>query len=427
MIEKVIFSPEEEFRERAVKVFEKHKTKIQNKIPEAEVYHVGSTAVTGSLTKGDVDLQVRVTQEGFDEAKTKLSELYPVNTGSDQTSYFCAFEFEEDVLPVGFQLTVKGTSVDHFQQMTRFFIEKPSYTEQYNSLKKRYEGADMEAYRKAKAAFLTDVLETPSYQEIADRFAVYDKVKFVEGEQYVTVEDTRDLTDQEMKNLVTHLQKDPSFDSKEMTLLIPNKFNVNIESFLTNHGFRLHDENVMVKKAWNKETRQPHYFDTASLHDIPEEAFKDIWEQAMSQSLNAPSSLDMDGHMQSVKDELGEDYQSSCLVAYEDGLPIGVVMPHIEPGTTDEGRLFYFGLVPEARSQGKSKRLHRQALGLLKEKFGACYYIGSTSRKNVPMLKTFEANGCTVIERNKVYKRVSTAGKKIDKGEYSKCKTAVFC
>lgn len=269
----------------------------------------------------------------------------------------------------------------------------------------------MEAYRKAKAAFLTDVLEMPAYQKIADRFAVYDKVKFVEGEQYVTVEDTRHLTSQEVKNLVTYLLNDSAFHSKAMTLLVHHKFSEGIESFLTDRGFQLHDENVMVKKVLSEEAQTAVYFDTASLHEISEEAFKHIWEQAMGQSLNAPSSLDMDGHMQSVKEELGEDYRSSCLIAYEDGRPIGVVMPHIEPGTTSEGRLFYFGLVPEVRGKGKSKRLHHQALGILKDKFGAGYYIGSTSSKNIPMLKTFEANGCTVVERNKVYKRAKTAGK----------------
>ncbi|SDZ99040.1 GrpB domain, predicted nucleotidyltransferase, UPF0157 family [Thalassobacillus cyri] len=412
MDEKVTFSPEEEFRERAEKVFEKHKNKIQNKLPEAEVYHVGSTAVRGSLTKGDVDLQVRVTQDDFDEARKALLELYPVNTGSDRTTFFCAFECEEEVLPVGVQLTVIGTSVDHFYPMTRFFIENPSYIETYNALKRRYEGTDMEAYRKTKAAFLTELLETPAYQEITERFAVYDKVKFVEGEQYVTVEDTRHLTDEELKTFVKHLLKDPAFHYKEMTLLIPNKFEAEVESFLTDHGFRLHDENVMVKKALNHDTQTAVYFDTASLHEIAEEEFKLIWEKAMIQSLNASSSLDMDGHMQSVKGELGEDYRSSCLIAYENDLPIGVVMPHIEPGTTDEGRLFYFGLVPEARGKGKSKRLHHQALGILKDDFDAVYYIGSTSSNNVPMLKTFEANGCTVVERNRVYKREKTAGKK---------------
>ncbi|GGC95397.1 hypothetical protein GCM10007216_27690 [Thalassobacillus devorans] len=412
MNEKVNFSPEELYRERAEEVFNRHKNIITHKLPEAEIYHIGSTAVRGSLTKGDVDLQVRVTQEDFEKARNAMLDLYPVNTGSDQTSYFCSFEYGEDVLPVGVQLTVKGTSVDHFYQMTCFFKENPSCTDQYNTLKKRYEGADMEEYRKAKAAFLTEVLEAPAYQRLAERLEIYDKVKFVEGEEYVTVEDTRHLTDQEMKDLITHLLNDPAFHSKDMTLLVHHKFSEEIEVYLTEHRFQMLDENVMVKKLLTQETAEAAYFDTASLHDIPEEAFKPIWKKAMSGSLNAPSSLDMDGHMQSVKGELGEDYRKSCLVAYENGEPIGVVMPHIEPGTADEGRLFYFGLVPEARGKRKSKQLHLQALDILKSQFGASYYIGSTSRNNVPMLKTFEANSCTVVEKNKVYKRAKAAGKK---------------
>jgi len=37
-------------------------------------------------------------------------------------------------------------------------------------------------------------------------------------------------------------------------------------------------------------------------------------------------------------------------------------MPHIEPGTSEEGRLFYFGIIPSERGKGKSKLLHKQAL-----------------------------------------------------------------
>ncbi|WP_085506569.1 GNAT family N-acetyltransferase [Thalassobacillus devorans] len=412
MNEKVNFSPEKVFRDGAEKVSNKHKNIIIDKLPEAEIYHIGSTAVRGSLTKGDVDLQVRVTQKDFEKARNALLDLYPVNTGSDQTSYFCAFEYEEDVLPVGVQLTVKGTTGDHFYQVTRFFKENPSYTDQYNALKERYEGADMEAYRKAKAAFLTEVLESPTYQRLAERLDMYDKVKFVEGEQYVTVEDTSKLTDEEMKGLVKHLLNDPAFHSKDRALLVHHKFSEGIEEFLTEHGFQLHDENITVKKLLSEKVTPADYFEIASLYEFSEEAFKRILEKAMSDSLNAPSSLDMHGHMKSVKGELGEDYRKSCLVAYENGEPIGVVMPHIEPGTADEGRLFYFGLVPEVRGKRKSKQLHRQALDILKSQFGASYYIGSTSRNNVPMLKTFEANGCTVVEKNKVYKRAKAAGKK---------------
>ncbi|WP_257351012.1 GNAT family N-acetyltransferase [Pseudalkalibacillus decolorationis] len=125
----------------------------------------------------------------------------------------------------------------------------------------------------------------------------------------------------------------------------------------------------------------------------------------MVHSPNAPSSLNIDEHMKSVEIELGPSYINSCMIVLEKTKPIGVIMPHIEPGTKEEGRLFYFGIIPSERGRGKSKQLHRQALQVLRDDFQASYYIGSTSQNNEPMLKTFMANGCKVIEKSKVYKK----------------------
>lgn len=166
MTEIVTFAPEKEFRDRAEKLFKKHFKLIKEILPEAEIYHVGSTAVQGSLTKGDVDLQVRVTQEDFSKAKESLMTLYCINTGSDQTSFFCAFEEDRDILPVGVQLTVIGSSVDHFVKVTQFFNQNPSYIKAYNALKLKFEGRDMQDYRNEKSLFIEEILSTKKYKDL---------------------------------------------------------------------------------------------------------------------------------------------------------------------------------------------------------------------------------------------------------------------
>ncbi|WP_053583309.1 GrpB family protein [Lysinibacillus contaminans] len=59
--------------------------------PGADVQHVGSTAVPHSLTKGDLDIQVRVTPELFLKAVQTLSRFYELNDGSVKTDCFRAF------------------------------------------------------------------------------------------------------------------------------------------------------------------------------------------------------------------------------------------------------------------------------------------------------------------------------------------------
>jgi len=142
----------------------------------------------------------------------------------------------------------------------------------------------------------------------------------------------------------------------------------------------------------------------ASLADdsLSKTEFKQLWERWMSGSANRPSSLTMEQHLLSVKSELGEDWEKSCQVFYLQNNPVGISIPHIEPGTMNEGRLFYFGLLPEVRGKGLSTPLHLQSLWALKE-MGATRYIGSTHIANKPMQRVFEKNGYSVRSLTESY------------------------
>lgn len=228
--------------------------------------------------------------------------------------------------------------------------------------------------------------------------------KLVKGANFVTIEDTKDLSEEELADLITNWMEQP-FTKRvsHLNILVNSKFSTEIDLLLIEHGFNKHDEVITVHKELIDESNEsPNTF--KDLHTISEEEFMATWEQVMTGSLN-PSSLKIEEQMESVKIELGSSYKESCILAYEGGKAIGVTIPHIEAGTLDEGRIFYFGLIPEEREKGKSILLHRQTLGLLKSKFGAIFYIGNTCHKNIPMLHTFRKNGCKVLEKNKVYKK----------------------
>ena len=76
MKERVRFYPEHHFREQAERAYQRHRNRILASFPEAEIHHIGSTAVEGSLTKGDVDLQVRISGEQFLLCKEFLLQNY---------------------------------------------------------------------------------------------------------------------------------------------------------------------------------------------------------------------------------------------------------------------------------------------------------------------------------------------------------------
>ncbi|WP_052158704.1 GNAT family N-acetyltransferase [Halobacillus sp. BBL2006] len=235
---------------------------------------------------------------------------------------------------------------------------------------------------------------------------LYEKVKFVEGENFVTIEEAHRLNADEMMNLADCLVEDERIQEAEhLTILLNDSFPLEVAKHLERLQFKLHDENVFVRCDLSHLNEPKNRFQLRSLHEVSTEQFKQVWEKVMEGSLNAASYLNMDEQMKSVEKELGSTYKDTCNIAYEEGRVIGVVMPHIEPGTKEEGRIFYFGLVPEARGKGKSADLYLQGLHLLKECFGAAYSVGATSVKNVPMQKVFEKHNCQVTDQVKVYKR----------------------
>ena len=64
--------PESELREVVATAFAEHRERIARRLPAAEIEHVGSTSIRGALTKGDLDLLVRVDAAGFAAAAAAL-------------------------------------------------------------------------------------------------------------------------------------------------------------------------------------------------------------------------------------------------------------------------------------------------------------------------------------------------------------------
>ena len=128
--------------------------------PSTVVLHVGATAVSGCLTKGDLDIAIRVSQADFASTDVILADRFARNIGSVRTSEFSAFEDRAHALPVGIQLAVRGSSFDFFHSFTDALREDSELVLRYNNLKLAHRGKPMIDYRVAKDAFITEVLRT---------------------------------------------------------------------------------------------------------------------------------------------------------------------------------------------------------------------------------------------------------------------------
>ena len=126
--------------------------------PAADIRHIGATAVAGCLTKGDLDIVVRVGAEDFIAADEALGMRFARNIGSKRTASFSSFEDVETSPHLGVQLTVAGGEDDYFHLFVEALRRDRKLAVQYNVLKKQFDGQPMDVYRAAKSAFVTTVL-----------------------------------------------------------------------------------------------------------------------------------------------------------------------------------------------------------------------------------------------------------------------------
>ncbi len=159
MEEPVHFAPEQDFRAAVALLFRRVEEQLRSLVPSADVQHVGSTAIPGSLTKGDLDVQVRVAGPEYAAAKDKLSKIYAVNAGGFAAADAISFENYATRPPLGVHLTVIGGSADIQSKFRDLLIASPELRDQYDQLKRRFEGRSMAKYRDAKAEFVSRVLQ----------------------------------------------------------------------------------------------------------------------------------------------------------------------------------------------------------------------------------------------------------------------------
>ncbi|PAV31403.1 hypothetical protein CIL05_01745 [Virgibacillus profundi] len=205
----------------------------------------------------------------------------------------------------------------------------------------------------------------------------------------------------EMKEYV----KENGIHSVSVVLNEKEALNNEYLDLLRGFGFQKEETQYFYKRDLTalKAHGQKESIEIKSMEQTTADMFKKVWQEATFGSLNDTSARSIEREFEGMKSELGPDYTKSCLIAFYGKNPIGVTMPHIEPGTIHEGRLFYFGLIPKYRNKGWGAALHKLSMYLLKE-IGAAYYIGATGHKNIPMQRIFQAGGCHMFESKVTYR-----------------------
>jgi GrpB-like predicted nucleotidyltransferase (UPF0157 family)/ribosomal protein S18 acetylase RimI-like enzyme len=156
MSERVFFGDVASHRAKANRLFGDIAQRLRTLVPFAHIEHVGSTALPDGLTKGDLDVQVRVRLEDYDRACHVLaSELEPNPGGFVEQGK--SFKDDTSDPPLGVHVTVIGGPSDIQHRQRDYLARRPHLRAEYDAVKRTFEGGDMSAYREAKDAFFTRV------------------------------------------------------------------------------------------------------------------------------------------------------------------------------------------------------------------------------------------------------------------------------
>lgn len=127
-------------------------------LADAEVHHIGATALPFGQTKGDVDVNVRVDEAQFPVTVTALGERLTAAQPENWSETFASFSAEGYELPLGVQVTVTDSNDDFLLALRDRMRADPSLLRRYNEIKVSAASHGPDAYWKAKDDFLRELL-----------------------------------------------------------------------------------------------------------------------------------------------------------------------------------------------------------------------------------------------------------------------------
>jgi GrpB-like predicted nucleotidyltransferase (UPF0157 family) len=150
--ESIALVREEEIRGRVAGVFARRRAELEGMLPEARIEHVGSTAVPGSLTKGDLDICVIVAGAEFERASRVLADHFEIHQPVNWSATLASFTAPpEGGIDVGVQLVPAGSPDElHFVGWRDRLRADPALRARYDEVKRRHQADGIDAYRAAK-------------------------------------------------------------------------------------------------------------------------------------------------------------------------------------------------------------------------------------------------------------------------------------
>ena len=150
-----------QYQPRVTLLYAELKRDLDQSLKEARVEHIGSSAVMGAISKGDLDVFVGVSAENFEMSLATLKGLgFVEKEGTLRTESLCMLVTDKYKHDVAIQLTVNGSEFEEFIRFRDILNNMPNLVSEYNILKRGSEGMEPDDYRSKKSQFIERVLKS---------------------------------------------------------------------------------------------------------------------------------------------------------------------------------------------------------------------------------------------------------------------------
>lgn len=117
-------------------VFAEVRQQLVAALPDARVDHVGSSAIPGAISKGDIDICVAVSADRFEAALQVLAELgYHEANDTLRTPQICMLKASRQDVDLALQRIEAGWRFEFFLRFRDALRAAPSLVTEYNELK----------------------------------------------------------------------------------------------------------------------------------------------------------------------------------------------------------------------------------------------------------------------------------------------------
>lgn len=155
----------------ARELFNRLSSLIRQVLPAARIEHIGSSAIEGAVSKGDLDIFIGVEPEEFQDTIVSIESLgFQIKTESFKNESLCPFESDDYPLPVGLQLVVNRSEFEIFLVFRDRMNAGADLRSSYNQLKHQACDLNEDEYRRVKSKFIENVLRRREIQFETGRF-----------------------------------------------------------------------------------------------------------------------------------------------------------------------------------------------------------------------------------------------------------------